>query len=710
MQALEEKPLWLHCIRIKWAEKWSKNCALQYSELLEKVETPKRKRGEREVTETPGDVIVRKLTIERIEELKRIVQDEQVKYRKMKREVETARSGQTDEKLKEIWEEIQNERKAAEEVSAIAVQKLPADIATKAQGKTQNKPVATPSRPKKAPPSLKLKIEALIEADDNTQDSTASVTESTITSEEDSIQTIIATSSSAEISQPVKMETPGGVKPKPTPPPSPLLSSLLQNSLALQEALQKQLQQQTQVAPPQPAEKTKEITGSVDEKTDQAAIEPLPAPPVQVKQESPVQVKVEPPVQVPHDGTTAIVAKTPQTVAPPEVDETPKTEAKETVDVEVDVVTKVDEPSTPVQVETETTTVTESPKPQEAEKEDVPGTHPCHPVSVGVKERKKEEKAAEGMDEDTVESIASPPPTTPELSPPIDMTPRPSASGKGKGPLLNLRPPTMDTDEPASPASSVVSNDTEDMVPVKVKVTHRNKGGRPRGRKSRRLTRSKLVVEDEKKELETSSRVSEEQESSDDEILLPDPDRPSTKLPASVIESFPNSPASITHSDTEDERAHKTWKKSIMLVWRSAANHKYANVFLHPVTEDIAPGYHSVVFRPMNLSTIKKNIETGEVRTTAEFQRDMMLMFTNAIMYNNSDHNVYHMAVEMYNDVMVHIEQYVNTQMMVVQTETKVLRTSRRSDAAVSSDKEEDIKKKRMPQDHDSAKTKKRKI
>ena len=32
-------------------------------------------------------------------------------------------------------------------------------------------------------------------------------------------------------------------------------------------------------------------------------------------------------------------------------------------------------------------------------------------------------------------------------------------------------------------------------------------------------------------------------------------------------------------------------------------------------------------------------------------------------------------------------QQYVNTQMMVVQTETKVLRTSRRSDAAVSSDK-----------------------
>ena len=61
-------------------------------------------------------------------------------------------------------------------------------------------------------------------------------------------------------------------------------------------------------------------------------------------------------------------------------------------------------------------------------------------------------------------------------------------------------------------------------------------------------------------------------------------------------------------------------------------------------------------FRPMDLATIKKNIENGSIRTTAEFQRDMMLMFTNAIMYNNSDHNVYHMAMEMYNDIMTQIE------------------------------------------------------
>ena len=63
-----------------------------------------------------------------------------------------------------------------------------------------------------------------------------------------------------------------------------------------------------------------------------------------------------------------------------------------------------------------------------------------------------------------------------------------------------------------------------------------------------------------------------------------------------------------------------------------------------------------VVCRPMDLSTIKKNIDSGMIRTTAEFQRDMMLMFINAMMYNNVEHDVHKMAVEMYSDVMMHIE------------------------------------------------------
>ena len=45
-------------------------------------------------------------------------------------------------------------------------------------------------------------------------------------------------------------------------------------------------------------------------------------------------------------------------MAPPRVDETPKTETKDVVEVEVDVVSKVDDTATPVQVDTETPPVT----------------------------------------------------------------------------------------------------------------------------------------------------------------------------------------------------------------------------------------------------------------------------------------------------------------------------------------------------------------
>ncbi|XP_020629185.1 bromodomain-containing protein 8-like isoform X1 [Orbicella faveolata] len=137
-------------------------------------------------------------------------------------------------------------------------------------------------------------------------------------------------------------------------------------------------------------------------------------------------------------------------------------------------------------------------------------------------------------------------------------------------------------------------------------------------------------------------------------------------------ESVPGSPASQMSQGSDEQeaiQAQKTWKKSIMLVWRAAANHKYANVFLHPVTDDEAPGYHSIVFRPMDLLTIKKNIENGTIRTTSEFQRDMMLMFQNALMYNSADHDVYRMAEEMRDDVMEQIQVdkhsgYFNTQYM----------------------------------------------
>lgn len=63
-----------------------------------------------------------------------------------------------------------------------------------------------------------------------------------------------------------------------------------------------------------------------------------------------------------------------------------------------------------------------------------------------------------------------------------------------------------------------------------------------------------------------------------------------------------------------------------------------------------------VCCRPIDLFTVKKNIELGVTRTTAEFQRDVMLMFVNSIMYNKSSHFVHKMAHQMQQEGLQHVQ------------------------------------------------------
>lgn len=142
--------------------------------------------------------------------------------------------------------------------------------------------------------------------------------------------------------------------------------------------------------------------------------------------------------------------------------------------------------------------------------------------------------------------------------------------------------------------------------------------------------------------------------------------------------SRPASPALSATSDV-DETSYKAWKKSIMILWKQVASHRYASLFLQPVTNDIAPNYTNIVFRPMDLSTLKKNIETNQIRTTSEFQRDLMLMFQNALMYNNQGHDVYKMASEMQEDVMGQVAQFLTTQLIMETNQQPTSKSLRRS-------------------------------
>lgn len=98
-----------------------KSCAAQYEKLLENVETPKRKkRNEKDTSQTavelPNELILRKLTHERIAELKKLIQEERQEYNKIREEIVTIQTGSVDEnQLKEMCKQIELEEKKREE-------------------------------------------------------------------------------------------------------------------------------------------------------------------------------------------------------------------------------------------------------------------------------------------------------------------------------------------------------------------------------------------------------------------------------------------------------------------------------------------------------------------------------------------------------------------------------------------------------------------
>lgn len=76
---------------------------------------------------------------------------------------------------------------------------------------------------------------------------------------------------------------------------------------------------------------------------------------------------------------------------------------------------------------------------------------------------------------------------------------------------------------------------------------------------------------------------------------------------------------------------------------------KHSNInipFLQPV-DPIAlgvPDYYTVITNPMDLSTLKKKLETGEYENADQFESDCRLIFSNCYIYNHPDSEVYKMG------------------------------------------------------------------
>ncbi|XP_035521983.1 bromodomain-containing protein 8 [Morone saxatilis] len=735
-----------------------KHCASKYSELLETTEAPKRKRGEKgEVVETVEDVIVRRLTADRIDELKKLIIETQEKHRKLKREAELIQAGHLDSKLEELWEEILQKKKLEEEEAEI--KRKNTDAAYQARQVAKNTPKRVPGITMHSPsgcssPSQEFSpsdpLECLTLDLASTKNASGSARLMTISE-----------SSGPDVSHGSLLDDPTQKKlqgQKATPPPSPLLSELLKKGSIL--ATNSRLIGEGDVP-------TGNMTGAHDlqlappsQPLSQATGAPMLS---RLLEAGPTQFCASLGFMVSADSSSSapLSAATPVPV-----------DSAASASTEMDVMV----PSVPPGCEP----VSAEDKVSELSEEDVTVSYMGDELDlktvgdiIAIIEDKADE-TAEALDAAAVEAALSlceenghalsgaweAGPFQPHESHPAVPTGVPQSSSlhsslEGKTEVLELHsgtsaslssmcnsqencltafvglrglPPTSSsscnskslehcrTGAPPQPEAmgATVHQKSQISLDVTIKSEKRAQQRPVKPHRDSVLEDSPLTERHPKgTKAEDGISVGRGQNASGTKVhnevngpevcgeeegegFLSEPDGEMELEPAAsesedgyslhtassslqlhtTADSIPSSPASsqfsVCSEDLEALQAHKIWKKAIMLVWRAAANHRYANVFLQPVTDEIAPGYHSIVHRPMDLATIKKNIETGLIRTTAEFQRDIMLMFQNAVMYNSLDHDVYHMALEMQRDVLEQIQQFLATQLIMETSESGI--------------------------------------
>uniref|UniRef100_A0A8C7L4Y6 Bromodomain-containing protein 8 n=1 Tax=Oncorhynchus kisutch TaxID=8019 RepID=A0A8C7L4Y6_ONCKI len=605
-----------------------KHCASQYSELLETTETPKRKRGEKgEVVETVEDVIVRRLTAERIDELKRLIKDTQEKHRKLKTEAELIQAGHLDSKLEDLWGEIVT-------VSPRRPTPLPARQAVK------NTPKRVPSVTVRSPlgcgsPSLEF-----------CQGDTPQSTPEDPSTSAPGVAGFMPLTEACGLGGaesglgPLLDESPQKklLGQKATPPPSPLLSELLKKGSLLPTS-----PRLVCLSLSLPASLSLLLYCTITAHPSSSFFRQHQASPLCLSSDCGHKcvISLSPEHQTPvHD--LSVEASLPGPGDGTEEDLVTVSYMAEELDLETvgDIIAIIEDK----------------------------GDENTEALDAAAVE------AALSLCEETGHALSGHWEPGPFKSPECDRSGASHLSSLAgslemKREVMQLRGGTSACDSQDNCPSGYPHplegvSDGEEGSASETKEGLDGDGGDEEG------DGAEAYLSEAEGETELEPPASE----SEDGYSL---HTASSSLQLhTTADSIPSSPASSQFSmcseDQEARQAQKIWKKAIMLVWRAAANHRYANVFLQPVTDDIAPGYHSIVHRPMDLSTIKKSIETGLIRTTAEFQRDIMLMFQNAVMYNSCDHDVFHMALEMQRDVLEQIQQFLATQLIMQTSESGV--------------------------------------
>lgn len=778
-----------------------KSCALQYGNLLENVDTPKRKKrtdkSGSEHVETPGEAIMRNLTHERISELKHLLQEERAMYLRLKEEVAQIKAGQADDKLLEMCQQIDEEEKQKERDAETHKRWLQERQEKKIELERAWKPPVTPASPHRK-----------------------KVLRGTGGNRRNSSQSEPSSEADSPMSEPLNIDvvdeaTSAETKPMvPTTPTSPLLTSLLkspspaptaQTSIlhsAITSGHHRVASSSPTIAsllnssPGIPSTVSSSLKNLVTSAIGAAATEEVPkplttspaagAPTLSMLLELPPSLPGKPLPELPVLTSTKASGEvchpqhqemrmgrevsSDEPVEVVEVDSArdvntkPPQECKLIDEDELEVVTQViemeeeQEAKLSSEAETKQKPVEEDMKledsaPDLAQLVEVPAQNDLDIIIVDSSTLGGQE-VVEIVN--TPEQVTESKTVTEEVAK-IEETPAPDEQAEQVAEIEKKKEEEeedkcakeeADEEEVRTTEEDVVEEKTEEEQ--KKEDEEEEMVTKPEEESCDKLgeaTEEDESSEDEKKTEEmvmqssTGGKTWKEEEFEDKEkpqtdktCVTPKPcvraETPSTEDDKTndaveplrgntsrrrimTVDSVPNSPVALL---TDEDREHRAWKKAIMLVYGRLATHKYASLFLRPITDDQAPGYSSIVHRPIDLLTIKRNIETGVTRTTAEFQRDVMLMFLNSIMYNKSCHFVHKMARVMQNEGMQHIQDFLTTQMLVqvvgeapLRRETRTTEANKQRDITSGQDDVEAGSSKRKRLEPDRISNKKRK-
>jgi len=723
-----------------------KNCALQYNSLLEKTGAHKRKRGERHPSsgpselqqgETAGEIILKQLTQERIEELQQLVESSRREYDILRKKGDLIQEGKLDDKLQEMCKKIdeENESKLLEQSAHLKWleererKKEEIQAAFKQQMRERPSPVKT-NHSELEPDSPSLTDQLNI-------DVTTEEVPETKTAGSSSVTPVAATPtpSSPLLTSLLRSPTsstgpPSATKSLSSPVPSKLnisltspngissgLKSLLSTAIGddssskvtsststtttaptLTRLLDLPLSSPGKPLPELAVAEETEVTTSSNSQTkskdemEEALSDSTTAALEKIKEELleciPEELQKEGVVQNDQKVTTAskLTNEPPLTIEEvsaviKELDEinhdereisTAETETAEVAEVTISEETveveesqaKEESVKEEIVVAVESEIEVEESVEKSVEESVLESTEPTELMTTVVTtetvfeeqvelhkedQTTTEEDKTEIVKEDKLTDITEVKPKTDVESP---MTRRPlRVARRGKASISGDTSTTATDDKPKLNLSSS----------AEIGPTTRRSSGRS----------SKSQTEEVEGD-GTASEMPELVEPSTTNVVkrkVPPPPLPLlgpslSPAPSSGIDSVPNSPTSSVSTVTDDDREYKAWKKSILLMWREISSHKNASLFQKPITEEHVPGYRDFILRPMDLSTIKKNLESGVIRTTAEFHRDITLMFLNSIIFNPTTDDVYRMAKEMFAETNVIIQEFMNAQLL----------------------------------------------